>query len=125
MSVLLAMGITVAVVVVLTIFACQTKYDFTGFGPYELAALLIFIVFFSVLHSRFHFSATFLLVSLVSVNISLSRHEYCPASLIMCIVDLPFLLPIQIKVLVKLGSLFLASGDLILLQIIWSVLLTI
>ena len=48
MSVLLAMAITVAVVVVLTIFACQTKWDFTGAGPYLLAALLIFFVFFMI-----------------------------------------------------------------------------
>ena len=42
------MAITVAVVVVLTIFACQTKWDFTGAGPYLLAALLIFFVFFMI-----------------------------------------------------------------------------
>ena len=47
-SVLLAMAITVGVVVLLSIFACQTKYDFTGFGPYLLAGLLIFIVFFMI-----------------------------------------------------------------------------
>merc|ERR1719221_2441385 len=33
-SVVIAMGITALVVVSLTIFACQTKMDFTGFGPY-------------------------------------------------------------------------------------------
>ena len=48
MSVLLAMAITIGVVLVLTIFACQTKYDFTGAGPYLMAALLIFIVFFAI-----------------------------------------------------------------------------
>ena len=62
MSVLLAMGITVAVVVVLTIFACQTKYDFTGFGPYLLAALLIFIVFFFIAGFWLRFNKVYNLV---------------------------------------------------------------
>eukprot|EP01066_Platyproteum_vivax_P008921 Platyproteum_vivax@DN3868_c0_g1_i2.p1 len=32
--VLTALGMTVALVLALSLFACQTKYDFTGFGPY-------------------------------------------------------------------------------------------
>jgi hypothetical protein len=62
MSVLLAMGITVAVVVVLSIFACQTKYDFTGFGPYLLAGLLIFIVFFFIAGFWLRFNKVYNLV---------------------------------------------------------------
>merc|ERR1719215_2118658 len=33
-SVLIALGITVLIVIALTAFACQTKIDFTGMGPY-------------------------------------------------------------------------------------------
>jgi FtsH-binding integral membrane protein len=44
-SVMLAIIITMAVVFALTLFACQTKYDFTGMGPYLLGVLLIFITF--------------------------------------------------------------------------------
>merc|ERR1719436_2295292 len=40
-SVLIAMGLTALVVVSLTIFACQTTYDFTGMGPYLFCALLV------------------------------------------------------------------------------------
>lgn len=39
-SVLIVLGVTAFVVVGLTTFACQTTYDFTGFGPYLLCALL-------------------------------------------------------------------------------------
>merc|ERR1712118_238993 len=42
MSVLLAMAITIALVAVLTLFACQTKYDFTGYGPYLFSGLLVY-----------------------------------------------------------------------------------
>jgi len=40
-SVLLVTAITAFVVLGLTMFACQTKYDFTGFGPYLMCALLV------------------------------------------------------------------------------------
>merc|ERR1712137_355304 len=38
-------GITTFVVFGLTLFACQTKYDFTGCGPYLLVALLCLMAF--------------------------------------------------------------------------------
>jgi len=48
-SVIIAMGITALVVVGLTIFACQTKYDFTGMGPYLFCAVLVLMGFSFVL----------------------------------------------------------------------------
>lgn len=42
-SVLSAMLITFVVTTCLVLFACQTKYDFTGIGPYLMAFLLILI----------------------------------------------------------------------------------
>merc|ERR550539_917777 len=39
-SVLIALGITALIVLSLTIFACQTSYDFTGFGPYLFCAMM-------------------------------------------------------------------------------------
>jgi len=47
-AVLLAIGITLVVVVALSIFACQTRFDFTGYGPYLLMALVVFLVFFFI-----------------------------------------------------------------------------
>lgn len=44
-SVLLAVGITAVVVLALTLFACQTSYDFTGFGPYLFAATMCLMAF--------------------------------------------------------------------------------
>mmetsp|Transcript_4283 Transcript_4283/g.7112 ORF Transcript_4283/g.7112 Transcript_4283/m.7112 type:complete len:256 (-) Transcript_4283:118-885(-) len=44
-SVLLAVGVTAFVVLSLTIFACQTTYDFTGMGPYLFAATLVVFSF--------------------------------------------------------------------------------
>lgn len=55
-AVLFAIGVTMLVVIVLTVFACQTKYDFTGFGPYLCAGLLIFFVFFLVAGIFFRFN---------------------------------------------------------------------
>lgn len=40
-SVLIVVVITAVVVLGLSIFACQTSYDFTGWGPYLLCALLV------------------------------------------------------------------------------------
>jgi len=40
-SVLIVVVITAVVVFGLTLFACQTSYDFTGWGPYLLCALLV------------------------------------------------------------------------------------
>lgn len=40
-SVLVAFGLTAFVVTALMLFACQTKYDFTGLAPYFYIALLI------------------------------------------------------------------------------------
>merc|ERR1719401_1180121 len=39
-SVILALGVTIVTVIALTIFACQTKYDFTGCGPYLCVGFL-------------------------------------------------------------------------------------
>jgi len=44
-SVLFVTAITGFVVIGLTLFACQTTYDFTGCGPYLYAALLVLIGF--------------------------------------------------------------------------------
>merc|ERR1719163_729781 len=40
-SVLIVAGITALVVLGLSLFACQTTYDFTGWGPYLLCVLLV------------------------------------------------------------------------------------
>ena len=71
MSVLLAMAITIGVVLVLTIFACQTKYDFTGAGPYLMAALLIFIVFFAIAGIWLRFDKVYNLVYEVCLSVDL------------------------------------------------------
>mmetsp|Transcript_130512 Transcript_130512/g.226798 ORF Transcript_130512/g.226798 Transcript_130512/m.226798 type:complete len:246 (+) Transcript_130512:81-818(+) len=39
-SVLIAMAITTLIVLSLTLFACQTTYDFTGMGPYLFCAVM-------------------------------------------------------------------------------------
>ena len=44
-SVGLALIITMSIVIGLTLFACQTKYDFTGMGPYLLCALIALMIF--------------------------------------------------------------------------------
>merc|ERR1719422_2081212 len=44
-SVLIAMGLTALVVVALTLFACQTTYDFTGLGPYLFCAVMVLMGF--------------------------------------------------------------------------------
>lgn len=44
-SVLVALGLTVLVVFGLTLFACQTTYDFTGLGVYLFAASLVLLGF--------------------------------------------------------------------------------
>jgi len=47
--VLACMAATVVVSAGLIAFACQTKYDFTGAGPYLLAAVLVLFIFSIVL----------------------------------------------------------------------------
>lgn len=42
-SVLICLAMTALVVVALTVFACQTKYDFTGMGPYLFAAIMVLL----------------------------------------------------------------------------------
>eukprot|EP00437_Effrenium_voratum_P037794 CAMPEP_0181474462 /NCGR_PEP_ID=MMETSP1110-20121109/40670_1 /TAXON_ID=174948 /ORGANISM="Symbiodinium sp., Strain CCMP421" /LENGTH=249 /DNA_ID=CAMNT_0023599647 /DNA_START=74 /DNA_END=823 /DNA_ORIENTATION=+ len=44
-SVLVTLAITAAVVLTLTLFAFQTKYDFTGFMPYLFSALMVLFFF--------------------------------------------------------------------------------
>merc|ERR1719174_2743987 len=44
-SVVIALSITALVVLCLTIFACQTKYDFTGMGPYLFCGLMVLMGF--------------------------------------------------------------------------------
>ena len=44
-AVLIAMGATCIITLGLTLFACQTKWDFTGKGVYLFAILLVFICF--------------------------------------------------------------------------------
>lgn len=44
-QVLMAVGITAAVCLTLTIFAMQTKYDFTMMGGVLLVAMVVFIIF--------------------------------------------------------------------------------
>lgn len=48
-SVLICLGITALVVLALTIFACQTSYDFTGMGPYLFCAVMVLCGFSFVL----------------------------------------------------------------------------
>lgn len=48
-SLMVTVGIVAAVVIVLTVFAMQTKYDFTGWGPYLLVALVVLTLFGFVL----------------------------------------------------------------------------
>jgi FtsH-binding integral membrane protein len=45
LSVGLALIITMSIVIGLTFFACQTKFDFTGIGPYLCCALIALLVF--------------------------------------------------------------------------------
>merc|ERR1719310_1715373 len=44
-SVLIVLGITALVVCALTLFACQTSYDFTGLGPYLFCAVMVLMGF--------------------------------------------------------------------------------
>lgn len=44
-SVLITVGITAFIVLSLTVFACQTTYDFTGMGPYLFVATLVLMAF--------------------------------------------------------------------------------
>lgn len=44
-TVLLALVLTAGIFVALTLFACQTKYDFTAWQPYLFGALWIVILF--------------------------------------------------------------------------------
>merc|ERR1712154_51574 len=44
-SVLLAAGITIAFFLAMTAYACTTKTDFTGCGPYLYGALMVLIFF--------------------------------------------------------------------------------
>merc|ERR1719346_365333 len=48
-SVAMAAGMTVAIFLGLTAYACTTKTDFTGMGPYLFGALLCLIIFGFVL----------------------------------------------------------------------------
>merc|ERR1719401_2541810 len=41
----MAFGITCGIVIGLTIFACQTKHDFTGCGPYLFVGMLCLMMF--------------------------------------------------------------------------------
>jgi len=44
-SVLIAVGVTAFIVIALTLFACQTKVDFTGMGPYLFAGSICLMLF--------------------------------------------------------------------------------
>jgi FtsH-binding integral membrane protein len=44
-TVLIALGTVTGVTLALTLFAIQTKYDFTGWGPYLLVGVLVLMVF--------------------------------------------------------------------------------
>ena len=44
-AVVMALATTAGIVVGLTFFACQTKYDFTGHGGYLFAAIWSFFIF--------------------------------------------------------------------------------
>jgi len=48
-SVVLSLGMTVLIFLCMTIFAWKSKTDFTGFGPYLFAALIVLMVFSFVL----------------------------------------------------------------------------
>lgn len=99
-SVLIVVGITAVVVCSLIAFAFQTKYDFTGYGPYLMVALLVMILmgfimmFFSTpfLHTLYSaFGAmlfsfyivydTQLIVGGKNAQYSFSVDDYCLAAL--------------------------------------------
>eukprot|EP00933_Yihiella_yeosuensis_P020369 TRINITY_DN1633_c2_g1_i1.p1 TRINITY_DN1633_c2_g1~~TRINITY_DN1633_c2_g1_i1.p1 ORF type:complete len:260 (-),score=14.89 TRINITY_DN1633_c2_g1_i1:187-966(-) len=44
-SVLMVLGVTAVVVLSLTLFACQTTYDFSGYAPYAFVAVMILCSF--------------------------------------------------------------------------------
>lgn len=44
-SVLMALGTVAVITVALSIFAIQTKWDFTGWGPYLMVATLVLLIF--------------------------------------------------------------------------------
>merc|ERR1712032_1679580 len=44
-SVLIALAVTTLVVFTLSLFACQTTYDFTGMGPYLWTAMMVMMGF--------------------------------------------------------------------------------
>ncbi|GBG27759.1 Protein lifeguard 1 [Hondaea fermentalgiana] len=48
-TVYMALGVTLAITVSLVVFSFQTKYDFTGMGPYLLVALIALLIFGIVL----------------------------------------------------------------------------
>ncbi|CAE8645194.1 unnamed protein product, partial [Polarella glacialis] len=48
-SVLFTLGVTAFIVIALSLFACQTKYDFTGFAPYIFAFAMVMMCFSLVL----------------------------------------------------------------------------
>lgn len=48
-SVLIALAITTIVVLALTLFACQTSYDFTGMGPYLFCGMMVLCGFSFIL----------------------------------------------------------------------------
>jgi len=66
-SVVLAFGITCGMVLALTLFACQTRIDFTGCGPYLFVAALCLMLFglFVWLGSFFLTGATFQTLNLL------------------------------------------------------------
>jgi len=65
-SVLLAAGITAAMFLMLTAYACLTKTDFTGLGPYLVCALLGLIVFgFMALFVSYFCSSCYSLMNVI------------------------------------------------------------
>ncbi len=61
-----AMGITAAIVFTLVLFASQTKYDFTGYGPYLYTALWILFLY-GIIFSAFRLDVTHTAYSILGV----------------------------------------------------------
>ncbi|RMD43473.1 hypothetical protein DV735_g1640, partial [Chaetothyriales sp. CBS 134920] len=61
-----ALILTLAIFVFLTLFACQTKYDFTSWTPYLFGALWVFVVFGFIYAFFPHNKTTDLLYGLVA-----------------------------------------------------------
>ncbi|KAI9729844.1 MAG: hypothetical protein M1834_006593 [Cirrosporium novae-zelandiae] len=82
MIVLEALIITLAIFVGLTLFACQTKYDFTSWMPYLFGSLWILIIF-GFMAAFFPYSSTMELIYGVAAAIIFSGYILVDTQLVM------------------------------------------